>query len=1010
MARTGSLRQMVRIALATAVATGQVGALSAQEPPAPTAAPALLEEIIVTGTRLPALNEVSVSPITSVTSLDILRTGLTRIEDVLDALPMVFPSMNSTVNGGADGTASVNLRGLGSLRTLVLVDGVRLGPGSADGRNWSNINQIPVALIERVDVLTGGASAAYGADAVAGVVNFIIDSHFEGVKVDAGYHFNQHNNSDQDGVAPLVSAAGDALPPSEVNTGFGKNAAIIMGKNFANNTGNATAYVTYDNQAATLQGKFDYSACGLAAPPETPALACGGSVTSRSGLFFASGASGTLIDDTVDQTTGLFRPFVSPGDTYNYAPVSFYQTPNERWTTGGFVNYDFNSHVAMYTTVMYMRNSMTAQLAPSGAFGQATFIACADPLLTAQEVATLCAPGNVAANGGNYEVYNDKNYPGLNMQILRRAVESGNRVLSFINDALRAVLGVKGGFADAWTYNGYAQHARVNIDNNLNDFGVTQIQQALNVLPGPSGAVCGGPIGTSGNPLVSPGTAFVSNPKCVPWNVWVPNALTPAAIASTAIPLSTAGSVTEQLVSGSVTGDLGKYGAKVPAAQQGLQFNLGAEWRKEQSSYLPNDEEQQGNAASIGVPIPAVSGEFTVREVFTEMRLPLAMNRLLADDLSVEGGYRFSSYSGGFDTNTYKIGLQWAPVGDVRLRGGYQRAVRAPNINELFLPQSIGADGTIDPCAGTPTVSLATCELTGVKASQYGHILPNPFGFYNGLTGGNPHLRPEVADTYTLGLVIQPRVVQDLTLSVDYFNIKIEGVIGVTGANTVMLDCLASVGNPAQAARFCPMIHRDAEGTLWLTTAGYVSDLEVNEGELSTRGIDMNAHYRVPLRSAGSLSLALVGTYLQSLQTTPVAALGSYDCAGFFGSSCGAVTPKWRHVLNANWSTPWKGLNLNLRWRYIGPDESAQTSANPFLSGTPYLPLAHIPAYSYFDLSGTIQLNRNFMMQVGVNNVADKAPPLIVGGDCAALCSGNTYPGVYDAMGRYLFAHITAQW
>ncbi len=241
---------------------------------------------------------------------------------------------------------------------------------------------------------TGGASTpAYGADAVAGVVNFIIDSHFEGVRVDAGYHFNQHNNSDQNGVAPLVSAAGDALPPGEVNTGFGKNAAIIMGTNFANNTGNATTYVTYDNQAATVQGKFDYSACGLAAPPATPALACGGSVASRSGLFFASGASGTLIDDTVDQTTGLFRPFVNPGDTHNYAPVRFYQTPNERWTTGGFVNYDFNSHVAMYTTVMYMRNSMTAQLAPSGAFGQATFIACADPLLTAQEVATLCAPG-----------------------------------------------------------------------------------------------------------------------------------------------------------------------------------------------------------------------------------------------------------------------------------------------------------------------------------------------------------------------------------------------------------------------------------------------------------------------------------------------------------------------------------------------------------------------------------------------------------------------------------------
>jgi len=229
-----------------------------------------------------------------------------------------------------------------------------------------------------------------------------------------------------------------------------------------------------------------------------------------------------------------------------------------------------------------------------------------------------------------------------------------------------------------------------------------------------------------------------------------------------------------------------------------------------------------------------------------------------------------------------------------------------------------------------------------------------------------------------------------------------------------MRDCLASVGNPAQAARFCPRIHRGTQGSLWLTPSGYISDLLVNEGELATRGIDINGSYRLPLATAGSLLFTLVGTHLQSLQTTPVTGLGSYDCVGYFGTLCGVVTPKWRHVLNATWSMPWHGVAVGLRWRYIGPSESALTNASPFLSGTPYLPLAHIPAYNYFDLNGTIDLNKHFTLRLGVNNIADKAPPLVIGNDClgtaGGLCNGNTFPGVYDAMGRYLFVNLSAQW
>jgi iron complex outermembrane receptor protein len=1023
MAKSRSLQQAVRFALATAAAG--VSVLHAQEAPAPTAAP--VEEVVVTGSRLQTPNETSISPITTVSAVDLQQTGLTRVEDVLNNLPMVFAGMNSTTSNGADGTATVTLRGLGPQRTLVLVNGLRLGPGSAlGGRNFSDINQVPVSLIERVDVLTGGASAVYGADAVAGVVNFILNTHFEGIKVDAGYHFNMHQNSDQDGVAQYVSAAGDALPSSSVNTAFGKNASVLMGSNFADNKGNATAYVTYDNQGPALQGSFDYSACTLAPTGGNTRLHCAGSGTSAAhgagGHFYASTPGGSsFIHHTVDGLTGQLRPINASGDLFNYGPLNYYQTPNERWTAGAFVNYDVNSHVNVYANIMYMRNHSDAQIAPSGDFFLASFVPCADPLLTAQEVATLCTPGNLALNGSPTESYNGVTYPGLNMLIARRNVEGGNRIADFTTNSAREVLGVKGSFADAWTYDVYAQHGLVDNNNqNLNYLNNTAIEQALNVLPGPGGRpVCGGPTNPTGaGPLVTPGSAFSPATGCVPWNVWVPNGVTPAQTAFLSVPLLSAGNVTEYVADGSITGDLGKYGAKLPMADQGLQVNVGVEWREESADYMPDYLSQQGSAAGSGGPTPPVSGAFTVKEMFTEMRLPIASHQPFADDLAVEAGYRYSKYSLGFNTNTYKAGLDWAPVRDVRLRGSYQRAVRAPNIGELFTPQAVGLDGAHDPCAagfapGSTTVlttgaTLAQCMATGVTAGQFGHVLPNPAFQYNGLLSGTATLKPETADTYTVGLVLQPRVVPNLTVSVDYFNIKIDQRIGPIGADAILNDCITS-------GALCGSIHRDATGSLWRSTNGYVIDPNVNQGQLKTEGIDLKASYRLALTGLGSLLFSLEGSHLKDLITTPLTGGPSWDCTALFGATCGGGNPKWRHVFNATWSTPWDGLDLNLRWRYFGSNSAESATTNLFLAATPYLPLANVAAYNYIDLTGTFNVYKNVRLELGVNNIADKAPPVIVGVDCStsspsgANCNGNTFPGVYDALGRYLFAHVTAQ-
>ncbi|HYM97705.1 MAG TPA: TonB-dependent receptor [Candidatus Sulfotelmatobacter sp.] len=965
---------------------------------------------MVTGSRIKTPNETAISPISTVTAADITQTGLTRVEDVLNNLPMVFAGMNSTTSNGADGTASIDLRGLGNQRTLVLVNGRRLGPGLGDGRNYSDINEIPAPLIERIDIMTGGASSVYGADAVAGVVNFVLNTHFEGVEVRAGYHFQEHHNSDS--VAEAANTAHNyPNPPSTVDTGFGKYASIIAGSNFADNKGNATLYMTYDNQGAALQKNFDYSNCNLG-PKGASGFACGGSGTSAGGSFRAYSSAGPrLYNYTVDRTTGVFRPFAAT-DLYNFAPENYYQVPNERWTMGGFLNYEINSHMTAYMELMFTRNNSEAQIAESGDFGNGQLIPCNDPLLSAQEASVICSAANLAAQGNPTLAYPGAPggaVPASQLYILRRNVEGGPRIATFNTNVGRQVFGLRGDITDAWTYDVYAQHSSVDAQNgNLNYLSNANIINSLQVVPGANGPTCISVLNGS-------------DPNCVPWNVWTPGGVNAAALKYLSVPLLVDATQTEYLVDGSVSGDLGKYGIQLPTASSGLQINVGAEYRSESANFLPDQLSQSGNAAGSGGPTPPVTGNFHVSEVFTELSLPLINDRPGAEDLSFVGGYRYSNYTEGFTTNTYKLGLEWAPVKDVRIRGTYQRAVRAPNLGELFTPQTVGLDGSSDGCAAglaagstttlTTGYTFAQCANSGVTAAEFGNIGSNPANQYNGKLGGNPALVPEVADTYSLGLVFTPTFVKNLSISLDYFDIKIKNIIGPIGGDVILGNCL----NGVNTATFCPLVHRDARGSLWLTNQGFVTDTNQNLGELSTKGIDVKASYRVSLPSAGSLLFAMEGTKLNSLSTTPVSGQGSYDCQGFFGSTCGAGDASWRHVLNATWSTPWDNLDLTLRWRYIGSVDSEQTSTNPFLAGTPFAPTAHIPAFNYIDLTGAFDLYKNLRLQVGINNIMDKDPPLVVGGDCStsspagANCNGNTFPGVYDAMGRYVFMELTAK-
>lgn len=1022
MGNNRKLQFAIRAALAAAAASASVPmALSQTVTTATTAGTAsdtTLQEVVVTGSRLAqSPNDVSISPITSVTALDIQQTGLIRAEDILNNLPQVIAEQSSGTSISSNGTATVSLRGLGSQRTLVLVNGTRLMPGAGLGPTVASspdINQIPADLIERVDVLTGGASAVYGADAVAGVVNFVLNTHFEGVRLDANYGFGMHSNNNQTLLNDLT-AAQQPLPPSSVNAGFNKDVSFLAGSNFADGKGNATVYATYLRSSPAVGYQYDFAGCTLNTPSQLPgpgALKCGGSSSSATGRFLLLGKTAnsnfaTLADQTVDAKTGAFRNYTS-ADSYNYGALSYLQRAAERYTAGSFLNYDINDHATAYSEFMFARNTSSADYGPSGefAFGTPT-INCAtpanggNPLLTAGERATLCSPATIAANQATYGGTGQN----ITLYLARRSVESGPRVDNYSSNSIREVLGVKGKINDALSYDVYGQVGITQMEDIEQGFlGQQQINNALNVVTD-----------AKGNPACA-ATVAGTDPTCVPWNIWTPGGVNAAQLKYLVVPSSYTVTAKEYISNASVTADLGKYGLKLPTAENGVSLNLGAEYRQESYLFTPDYIFENGFAAGGAGPENPIDGGFHVAEVFTEGRVPIMNDKPGAYDLSADFGYRYSNYTSGFSTNTFKFGVEWAPVQDARIRAGFNRAIRAPSIGDLFAPAVIGAGGTADPCWGAAVGglvnghTLAFCENTGVTAAEFGHILPNPAAQVNTSLGGNPGLTPEIADTYTYGVVFQPTFVPGLVMSVDYYRIVIKHTIESLSSNTVVNNC----GLTGSAA-LCGLIHRGVgTGSLWFNQTEFVNTNEVNIGTVSTKGIDLASHYTLDIGAAGKVGFTLSGTRVLDFLTQPLPTSGAYDCVGYFGTTCGAPTPAWRHVLNATWAAPWAGLDFTARWRYLGPVSTDRQSQDPQLAQTYFAGTSHIGGYSYIDLSASIPIaSTGITFRVGVNNLTDKAPPIVANGnysDCPnTSCNDNTWVGTYDTLGRYVYAHVSAK-
>src|SRR5277367_6446760 len=1002
MGNNRKLQYAIRAAIAMAGATAAAPAAFSQTAAA-TEPAAELQEVVVTGSRIQQNpNDISISPVVSVTALEIAQTGLVRTEDLLNNLPQVVAENSSGQSISSNGTATVSLRGLGSQRTLVLIDGRRMAPGGGLGTSASpDINQIPAAMIQRVDVLTGVASAVYGADEVAGVVHFVMDTHFQGVRLDADYGYNSYKNDNQQYLG-LLAAAGDQIPPSTTNAGANRSASFLAGSNFADGKGNATVYFTYLNSSPAVGYQYDYAGCTLNTPSTLPGpggLKCGGSSSSATGRFLELGqVAGTetiVSDSTVNKAVpgGAFTPYNS-SYSYNYGALSYLQRQADRYTAGAFLNYDINDNANVYSEFMFARNTSQAAYGPSGAFAFLTpIISCANPLLSPQEVSVICSPANVAANQAQFPQATGNN---ILLYLARRSVESGPRLDNYYSNNFREVLGVKGKIAEPWSYDAYAQVTITQVADDQGDYlGTTQINNALNIVPNPAvGGIASLPTGAPVCQSVLNG----SDTKCVPWNIYQPGGVTAAQLAYLQVPSTYAITATEYIAHVDVTGDLGKYGIQIPTASSGLIVNLGAEWREEKYILTPDYIFENGlNSGGAGA-IQPIDGQFRVGEAFTEMTLPIMDDKPGAYALSANAGYRYSSYTDGFDTNTYKFGLEWAPIRDIRFRGGYNRAIRAPSIGELFAPPTIGAGGTADPCWGAE-----------VGGTVNGHTLPNPAAQINTSVGGNTGLTPEKADTYTAGFVFQPSFLPNFVMSVDYYDIKIQNTITSLSSNTIVNNC-----GLTGLASLCALIHRGAgSGSLWFNNTNYVNADEVNIGTVQTKGVDVEGHYLWDIGAMGKLTFNLAGVYTNSFDTQPLPTSASYDCVGYYGTTCNDPLPKWRHVLGTTWATPWWGLDMTLRWRYIGPSNSDRTSSDPQLSQTYLASDSHIGGYTYLDFSASIPIGTAVNFRVGVNNIADKAPPVVANGnysDCPnTSCNDNTWVGTYDTMGRYLYAHIQAK-